>query len=124
MEASLFGHIINGMSKLLESDSTDRKASNSIINDTNAVKILNSCPILPYDLKAQIVDIFIDFQRSYQSGYYFEHQNQYKRNNSDVIDHFIKFCLSKKNNRAIKWSPENSKLMDELKKYLMKFYAN
>jgi hypothetical protein len=123
-EASLFGYITNGVSKLLESDTTDRKKSYSIINDTNAVKILNSCPILPYDLKAQIVDIFKDFQRSYQSGYYFEHQNQYKRNNSDVIDHFIKFCLSKKNNRAIKWSPENSKLMDELKKYLMKFYAN
>ena len=121
-EASLFGYITNGVSKLLESDTTDRKKSYSIINDTNAVKILNSCPILPYDLKAQIVDIFKDFQRSYQSGYYFEHQNQYKRNNSDVIDHFIKFCLSKKNNRAIKWSPENSKLMDELKKYLMKFY--
>lgn len=123
-EASLFGYITNSVSKLLESDTTDRKKSYSIINDTNAVKILNSCPILPYDLKAQIVDIFKDFQRSYQSGYYFEHQNQYKRNNSDVIDHFIKFCLSKKNNRAIKWSPENSKLMDELKKYLMKFYAN
>ena len=123
-EASLFGHIINGMSKLFESDATEKKTSKNIIDDLDAVKILNNCPMLPYDLKVQIVDLFIDFQKSYQSGYYFEHQNKYKRNNSDVIDHFIKFCLSKKNNRAIKWSPENSKLMDELKNYLMKFYAN
>ena len=80
--------------------------------------------MLPKNVRSIVAEIFEEFQVNYQSGYYYEHQNQYRRNNNDVIDHFTKWCLSSKNRRAIQWSPENRKLMDELKLYLMNVYAD
>ena len=100
------------------------KRYKSIIDDVLAVNVLKSCHFLASDTKMKVVDLFIDFQKSYQTGFYYKNQDRYKRNNSDVIDHFVKWCLSPKNNKAIAWSPENSKLMDDLKKYLMEIYGD
>jgi len=106
------------------STKTKRNTTKSIILDDKAkIHILN-CPMLPKNVRSIVAEIFEEFQVNYQSGYYYEHQNQYRRNNNDVIDHFTKWCLSSKNRRAIQWSPENRKLMDELKLYLMNVYAD
>lgn len=46
--------------------------------------------------------MFIGFQKkSRPGGYYYEHSDQYRRNNSDVIDHFCKWCLSSKSSDAV-----------------------
>lgn len=123
-EQSLFGNLVDGISKMFEPKTDGEVGGKSIIYDVNTENILNECSFLPFDIKKQIIDLFKGFQKSYQDGYYFKNQEQYKRNNTDVIDHFVKWCLSPKNKRAIKWSPENSKLMDELKLYLMNLYAD
>lgn len=123
-EASLFGQFVEGVSKLIGAKSTETQETKSIIDDAQAVNVLNSCPALPYDIKIKVVELFNDFQKNYQSGYYYKNQDRYKRNNADVIDHFVKWCLSSKNRQAITWSPDNSKLMDELKKYLTEIYGD
>lgn len=93
-------------------------SSVSIITDENAANYLKACPKL-VAYKTEIVDIFIDFQRSYQSGYYFDNQHQYKRNNNDVVDHFCKWCFYKRNKNAILYTPDNKRMIDEIKKYLL-----
>lgn len=100
-----------------------RSTSKSIIMDNEAKNNILNCPMLPDNVRSVIAEIFEEFQVNYQSGYYYEHQNQYRRNNPDVIDHFTKWCLSSKNKRSIQWSPENKKLMDELKNYLIGLYT-
>lgn len=123
-EQSLFGNLLDGISKMLEPKTDGEVGGKSIIYDVYTEDILNECSFLPFDIKKQIVDLFKEFQKNYQEGYYFKNQEQYKRNNTDVIDHFVRWCLSPKNKRGIKWSPETSKLMDELKIYLMNVYAD
>lgn len=122
-EPNLFGSIDDDSSKLFVSKADGEIVQRSIINDNQADKVIENCPILPTNIKRQVVTLFKDFQKSYQIGYYYKNQDRYKRNNSDVIDHFIKWCLSRKNESHINWSPENSKLMDELKAYLMNTYG-
>ena len=121
-EQSLFGNLVDGISKMFEPKTVGEIRGKSIIYDVHAEDFLNECTFLPFDVKKQIVDLFKGFQKKYQDGYYFKNQEKYKRNNTDVIDHFIRWCLSPKNKRAIKWTPENSKIMDELKKYLLECY--
>lgn len=123
-EPSLFGNLVDGISKMFGPKMVGEVGGNSIIYDVNTENILNECSFLPFDIRKQIVDLFKEFQKSYQEGFYFKNQEQYKRNNTDVIDHFVRWCLSPKNKRGIKWSPETSKLMDELKIYLMNVYAD
>lgn len=123
-EQSLFGNLVDGISKMFEPKTDCEVGGKSIIYDVYTEDILNECSFLPFDIKKQIVDLFKEFQKSYQVGYYFKNQEQYKRNNTDVIDHFVRWCLSPKNKKGIRWSPENSKLMDELKIYLMNLYAD
>lgn len=123
-EQSFLGNLFDGISKMFEPKTDGDFSGRSIIYDVHTEDILNECSFLPFDIKKQIIDLFKGFQKSYQDGYYFKNQEQYKRNNTDVIDHFVKWCLSPKNKRAIKWSPENSNLMDELKLYLMNVYAD
>lgn len=69
-----------------------------------------------------IIDLFTEFQRSYRSGYYSKNPDQYRRNNSDVIDHFCKWCLSTKNKKALDKTPANSRKLDELKSFLLQYY--
>lgn len=69
-----------------------------------------------------IIDLFIEFQRSYRSGYYSKNPEQYRRNNSDFIDHFCKWCLSQKNKKALDKTPANSRKLDELKSFLLQYY--
>lgn len=123
-EQSLFGNLVDGISKMFEPKIDGEVGGKSIIYDVHSEDVLNECLFLPFDIKKQIIDLFKEFQKSYQDGYYFKNPEQYKRNNTDVIDHFVKWCLSPKNKRGIKWSPEASKLMEELKIYLMNVYAD
>ena len=123
-EPNLFGNIVDGISKWFEPKTTNSVEPKGIINDVQAEKVFDRCTSLPEEMKRQVISIFIDFQKSYQTGYYYKNQDRYKRNNADVIDHFIKWCFSSKNKSALKWSPENSKIMDELKLYLMKTYGD
>lgn len=123
-EPNLFGNIVEGISKRFEPKTTSSVEPKSIINDVQAEKVFDRCTSLPVEMKRQVISVFIDFQKSYQTGYYYKNQDRYKRNNTDVIDHFIKWCFSSKNKSALKWSPENSKIMDELKLYLMKTYGD
>ena len=93
----------------------------NIINDNNARFVIGQCSELR-EYRKCIEEMFVDFQKSYQSGYYFENHKKYKRNNEDVIDHFCKWCLSSKNKDAIPWSKENSYKMEKLKELLLSKY--
>ena len=123
-EQSLFDNLVDGISKIFDPKTVGEVGRKSIINDVHTEEYLNECSFLPFDIKKQIIDLFKEFQKSYQDGFYFKNQQKYKRNNTDVIDHFVKWCLSSKNKRALKWNPDNRKLMDELKSYLMNVYAD
>ncbi|MBD5402536.1 hypothetical protein HDR58_07030 [bacterium] len=94
-------------------------ATRSIIFDDYAIEVIRSFIGVDSQL---ILDIFIEFQKSYRSGYYSKNPSQYRRNNSDVIDHFCKWCLSPKNRKALERTPDNSRKLDELKSYLLRFY--
>lgn len=96
--------------------------SRSIINDYNAEKIISESLLLPSSIKWDVLSLFREFQKSYQSGYYYKNPDTYHRNNEDVIDHFVKWCLSDKNKKHIPKTPDNSRIMDDLKNYLMKIY--
>lgn len=123
-EQSLFDNLVDGISKIFDPKTVGEVGRKSIINDVHTEEYLNECSFLPFDIKKQLIDLFKEFQKSYQDGFYFKNQQKYKRNNTDVIDHFVKWCLSSKNKRALKWNPDNRKLMDELKSYLMNVYAD
>ena len=91
----------------------------SIISDDYAVNIIIT--FLGTNVH-RIIDLFTEFQRSYRFGYYSKHPDQYRRNNSDVIDHFCKWCLSTKNKKALEKTPANSRKLDELKSFLLQYY--
>lgn len=94
----------------------------SIIDDNNARFVIEQCLELG-EYKKCVEKMFVDFQKSYQSGYYSENHKKYKRNNEDVIDHFCKWCLSSKNKDAIPWSKENSYKIEKLKElFLLKYH--
>lgn len=93
--------------------------SRSIIYDDSAIEFIKSF----FGINAhQILNLFTEFQKKYRNGYYSKHPEQYRQNNYDVIDHFCKWCLSKKNPNALKQTSENSRKFDELKDYLLRFY--
>lgn len=98
--------------------------SKSIIYDKVAFEHILECPTLPHSIRSSVKEMFIEFQKSYQSGYYSKHSEQYKRNNSDVIDHFNKWTLSRMNKNALPWTDDNRSAMDSLKKYLLQFYPD
>ena len=96
--------------------------NSSIITDVNAEKVISECSILPNTLKKQIVEIFREFQKKYQTGHYSNNPIRYPKDNANVIDHFVKWCFFSRNKKAISQSQENSKIMNELKDYLLKIY--
>jgi len=101
--------------------SKDNLTSRSIIYDDYAIDVIKTFLGVG---SHHILDLFIEFQKSYRTGFYSENPTQYRRNNSDVIDHFCKWCLSKKNRKALERIPVNSRLLDELKIYLSKYYRD
>ena len=107
-----------------DDDTQQIQSSNetSIIFDSRAVDRIRECASLPIAIMTTVTGLFIEFQHSYQSGYYSEHPEQYRRNNSDVIDHFQKWCLSKKNKNSLPYSTVNREAMDSLKQYLLQYY--
>lgn len=108
-----------GCSSPNESVSSRSLTNRSIIDDDNAIEIIKT--FLGVDSR-QILEMFIEFQQSYRSGFYSKNSSQYRRINSDVIDHFCKWCLSSKNKNALERNPGNSRKLDELKFYLLRFY--
>ena len=93
----------------------------NIIYDASAVKYIENCPYIAQH-KSHFVDLFIEFQRSYQSGYYYSKKEQYHRNNNDVVDHFCRWCLYQGNKKAIPMTPDNRKMVESLKEYLLTKY--
>ena len=96
----------------------------SIIEDDYAVDVISKCNFLD-GYKKQIVGMFKDFQKAYRAGgYYNKYPERYRRNNSDVIDHFCRYCLSNKtpSSNPINRTTETSKMMDNLKLYLLDHY--
>lgn len=107
-----------------DAESSNEHPQCSIIFDRNAEDVINKCPSLLPQIKKSVLKLFRDFQKSYQSGYYSIHSEQYKRNNSDVINHFNKWCFSQKNKEALPWTEENRNSVDELKQYLLHYYCD
>lgn len=107
-----------------DAESSNEHPQCSIIFDRNAEDVINKCPSLLPHIKKSVLKLFRDFQKSYQSGYYSIHSEQYKRNNSDVINHFNKWCFSQKNKEALPWTEENRNSVDELKQYLLHYYCD
>ncbi len=101
--------------------SKDTPTPRSIIYDDHAIEVIKAFPGVE---SHHILDLFIEFQKSYRTGFYSEKPTQYRRNNSDVINHFRKWCRSKKNSKALERTPENSRLLDQLKIYLSKYYRD
>lgn len=100
---------------------SNNNLSLNIIYDPNAYNyIANFSGLGRY--KNIIVSLFQEFQKKYQSGYYFQNPQKYKRNNNDVVDHFCIWCTSKKNPNALLGSQETANMIDELKNYLLKKY--
>lgn len=93
----------------------------NIIDDDNARFEIGQCLELG-EYGKYVEKMFVDFQRNYRTGYYFENQEKYRRNNKDVIEHFCKWCLSPKNKHAIPWSKDISYKMDKLKEFLLSKY--
>lgn len=101
-----------------------QKDNHSIINDPSAIEYIKECQYVLKDNTDKVVQMFNAFQRSYQNGYYSQHSEQYHRNNWDVIDHFCKWCFSKKNRSSLVWAQDTSKAIEELKEHLMKIYPD
>ncbi len=95
--------------------------SPNIIYDASAVKYIENCPNIA-QLKSHLVGLFIEFQRSYQSGFYYSKKEKYHRNNNDVVDHFCKWCFYPRNKKAISMTPDNQKMVESLKEYLLAKY--
>ena len=93
----------------------------SIITDPDAVTYLKNYHSLGIH-KSLIIELFQEFQKEYQSGYYYNNEKHYSRNNKDVIEHFCNFCLSSKNKKHIEWSSDVQRMIDSLKAYLLKLY--
>ncbi|OUP34609.1 hypothetical protein [Bacteroides sp. An19] len=109
-------------SSLLQNDLFNSAVKRSIIDDDNAKFEIRKCTTLK-EYTGEIENLFIEFQKKYRKGgYYYSDPHKYKRNNEDFIDHFCKWCLSKKNKDSIPWSQENSRRIDELKKLLLSVY--
>lgn len=81
---------------------------------------------LPDDpnLKNKIKENIRYFQRQYndENGYY-KRKPEYKRNNSEVIDHFVKCCFSEKSLIPHKFfGKENAAILDKFKETLLTIY--
>lgn len=95
--------------------------SKSVIDDDKAIEVIIGGLYLGR-YKESLAKLFKEFQKSYRSGFYYQNQDKYHRNNEDVIDHFCKWCLSPKNQKAILRTDEVSKMMDYLKNEFLKIY--
>lgn len=98
------------------------------INDVNASAFIEQRDYLPEDMRRDIIGNLRAFQYSYRSGYYYRNRNQYRRNNGDTIDHFIKVCFNpgtpneRIGMKSVRDRNDSSKLMDRLKEDLMQRY--
>lgn len=95
----------------------------SIIDDTSAANfveiLLEGSPI-----KAPVLDNFKHIQKEYQpGGFYFKRNDS--RENSNVIDHFEKWCFSEKNlYKRLPRTPENEAVVRKVVDFLKNRYPN
>ena len=94
---------------------------NSIIYDDNAYRIIEGINELG-SIKSLVVRQFKWFQNEYRTGFYYRNQDKYHRNNTEVIDHFTKWCLSPKNPEALPYTTDNRDKMAILKTVLLNHY--
>ena len=95
----------------------------SIIDDASAANfvelILEGSPI-----KAHVLANFKHIQKEYQPGGFYSKRND-SRENSNVIDHFEKWCFSDKNSfKRIQRTPENESMVRKIIDFLKKRYPN
>ena len=98
-------------------------SSHSVIDDDSAVGLVQKL-CQGTAIAEKVVANFKDIQKGYrEGGYYYERQDP--RRNSDVIDHFRRFCFSDLNKyRRIAHSPENDDLIKRISEELRKFYVD
>ncbi len=119
---NLFETVMSGVQLFRGGVSSDKDLMpKSIIDDDSAKSLILGCDELG-NLKHRIVQIFEAFQRSYRNGYYYNHRDQYHRNNEDVVEHFCKWLFSERNRQHIDWSSENKDRVDALRKKLLEVY--
>ncbi len=95
----------------------------SIIDDTSAADFVDL--ILDGSLiKAPVLANFKHIQKEYQPGGFYSKRND-SRENSNVIDHFEKWCFSDKNSfKRIPRTPENESMVRKVVDFLKKRYPN
>lgn len=97
--------------------------SHSVIDDEDAMTLVqNLCQGAA--IADKVIANFKDFQKGYrEGGYYFKRKDS--RKNSDVIDHFCRFCFSDLNRyHRIAHSPENDALIRMIGDELRKLYVD
>lgn len=119
MEPTLFNIDEQGLE-----GSGNHQFKNSIIYSNGVVELIKKCPDVLPEIKEDIIRIFVEFQKSYQYGFYSKNQEKYRRNNSDVIDHFNKWCFYSQNKMRLEYTDANRKSMDALKKFLLEHYSD
>ena len=95
----------------------------SIIEDPNAAEIveliLDDSPI-----KSAVLANFRHIQKEYQPGGFYSKRND-SRENSNVIDHFEKWCFSEKNSyKKLPRTPENLEQVKKVVEFLKRRYPN
>jgi hypothetical protein len=95
----------------------------SIIEDPNAAEIveliLDDSPI-----KSAVLANFRHIQKEYQPGGFYSKRND-SRVNSNVIDHFEKWCFSEKNSyKKLPRTPENLEQVKKVVEFLKRRYPN
>ena len=102
---------------------------NSIINDNDAVKIIETC-FKDNNFSALINKVsylFTDFQKEYRyDGYYYKENlddpNKYPRDNYEIICHFVRYCFSQKNKYRLEQNGFNTAALDLLRQYFLNKY--
>lgn len=111
---------ILGGSEVLSETSLVR---NKFINDESATQFVSLLPSIPEDLRKKITANIRHIQRQYQpDGFYGKRKDSTE--NSDVIDHLIRWCTYEKNQyNRIEKTQYNLTILSELRNLLMKHYC-
>ena len=97
--------------------------SHSVIDDDAAVGVVQDL-CQGTAIAEKVIANFKDIQNGYrEGGYYYKRQDS--RKNSDVIDHFCRFCFSDRNRyHRITHSSENDALIKMIGEELRKYYVD
>lgn len=112
-------HILGVTEKM----SGTRVLHNKFINDEFATQFVSLFPSIPEDLRKRLIANIRHIQRQYQpDGFYGKRKDSTE--DSDVIDHLIRWCTYEKNQyNRIEKTQYNLSILSELKNLLMKHYC-